>query len=386
MSDAALKGTSFYESAPSERAELERDADATITGPPDGTEPPIEFASSDGKEATPSESGHSWHPLDLVTLGATPPEPPAIGGLIYVGLRHVVSGEFDSGKSWLLLAIAASELQAGHGVVWVDDDDMGPNAILERLRSFGLSDALIAERFAYLRPVEPLSDPALADVLALIEKRAVRLIVFDAFNATLSLHDCDPNSSREVQGFFRRVVKPLSESGAAIVFPDHVVKQREARGRYSYGSERKQTGVEVHLGLSLIDPFGRGRTGRAKITVHKDRAGFLERPSPGLFVLESDSETERCAWRIEPDHTVSDEGSFRPTNLMEKVSRYLELAGEPRSRNQIEQDVKGNAKFIRQAIDVLVAEDFAVEFQGERRARLVRLIHAFRESDEWAET
>jgi hypothetical protein len=50
--------------------------------------------------------------------------------------------------------------------------------------------------------------------------------------------------------------------------------------------------------LTLIEAFGRGRTGRAKIIAHKDRPGFLEKPSPGLFVLASDPETERCSWRM----------------------------------------------------------------------------------------
>jgi AAA domain len=348
----------------------------------DESPPPVKATQPEPRQ----ESVHTWRPLDLVALGSDPPEPPTIGGLFYERRRHVVSGEFDTGKSFLMQAISASELRAGHGVVWVDDDDMGPNAVLERLRAFGLEDKLIAERFAYLRPAEPFSAAARTDVLALIRDRAVRLVVFDAFNATLSLNGFDPNSSREVEQFFRHVVRPLSAEGAAVVFPDHVVKHREARGRYSYGSERKQTGVEVHLGMTLIEAFGRGRTGRAKLVVHKDRVGFLERPSPGLFVLASDPETGRLSWRIEPDHAVSDEGAFRPTNLMEKVSRYLEVAGEPRSRNQIEQDVQGKSEYVRQAIDVLVLEDFAIEFQGERRARLVRLTRPFRESDEWAES
>jgi AAA domain len=369
---------------------VESIADETITGPPPGTDVPPEYRFPEDAAPPESESeqepAHTWRPLDLVALGSKPPEPPTISDLLYEGLRHVVSGEFDTGKSLLMQGISASEIRAGHGVVWVDDDDMGPNAILERLRAFGLADDEITERFAYLRPAEPFGAASRADVLALIRDRAVRLVVFDAFNATLSLHGCDPNSSREVEQFFRQVVRPISEEGAAVVLPDHVVKQREARGRYSYGSERKQTGVEVHLGMTLIEAFGRGRTGRAKLVVHKDRVGFLERPSPGLFVLASDPETGLLSWRIEPDHAVSDEGAFRPTNLMEKVSRYLEVANEPRSRNQIEQDVTGKGEYVRQAIDVLVLEGFAVELKGEHRARLVKLIRAFRETDEWAES
>jgi hypothetical protein len=405
-----------------DQAESDRIAEETITGQPPGTELPPEvierenrdvserYLERDGSarveedaptvskrfdEDSPSPSSeptrepeperaadHTWRPLDLIALGAEPPSPPEIGGLFYAGRRHVVSGEFDTGKSWLMAAVASSEVRADHGVIWIDDDDMGPSAILERLRALDLEDERIAGQFAYLRPAEPLSDAARRDVVELIHARAVRLVVFDAFNATLSQHRCDPNSSADVERFLRSVVSPFASEGAAVVLPDHVVKQREARGRYSYGSERKQTGVDVHLGLSVIEPLGRGRTGKAKISVHKDRAGFLE---PALFVLTSDPETGKCSWRIELDHAVSDEGDFRPTNLMEKVSRYLELAGEPRSRNQVEQDVKGKSEYVRQAIDVLISESFAVEFKGERGARMVKLVRAFREADEWEE-
>jgi hypothetical protein len=70
---------------------------------------------------------------------------------------------------------------------------------------------------------------------------------------------------------------------------------------------------------------------------------------------------------------------------MERVSRFLEAAGEPRSRNQIEQGVTGNATSVRQAIDVLCAEGHAEEFKGERGARMVQLLRAYREADEETE-
>jgi hypothetical protein len=263
---------------------------------------------------------------------------------------------------------------------------MGPAAVLERLRALGVTDERIRTAFAYLRPAEPLSDEASDHVRRLIVELSSRLVVFDAFNPALALHGYDPNSSRDVEDFFRRVVDPFCRLGAAVVLPDHVTKARESRGKYAYGSERKQTGVDVHLGLTVIEPFGRGRRGKAKVTVHKDRPGFLERPSPGLFVLDSDPDNGRCAWRIEPAHDVNDEGAFRPTRLMEKVSQYLERWNGPASRNQIETDVKGKGEYVRAAIDALVAEEYVVEVPGERGARSVQSVRAFREADEWGES
>ena len=267
----------------------------------------------------------------------------------------------------------------------MDSDDAGAADVLERLRSFGLEDERIAHLFAYLRPAEALGDEAREHALELLSSRKGRLVVFDALNPALALHGYDPNSTPDVENFFRRVLDPFRHEGAAVVTPDHVVKNPEQRGKFAYGSERKQTGVDVHLGLKAIEPFGRGRTGKAKLTVHKDRPGFLTRPSPGLFVLASDPDSGRCSWRIEPDQSVGEEGAFRPTNLMEKVSRYLEREAEPRSRNQIELAVKGNTAAKRQAIDVLIAEGFAVEAKSGQ-TRLVQFDQAFREADEWGES
>jgi hypothetical protein len=64
------------------------------------------------------------------------------------------------------------------------------------------------------------------------------------------------------------------------------------------------------------------------------------------------------------------------------VSRALEVAGEPQSRNSLETDVKGKGAYVRQAIDVLVREGFAEEVQGPRNSRLVSLVRPFREGDE----
>jgi DnaB-like helicase N terminal domain len=50
-----------------------------------------------------SAAAHTWRSLDVLALGNEPPTRPTIGNLLYPGRRHVVSGEFDAGKSWLLL-------------------------------------------------------------------------------------------------------------------------------------------------------------------------------------------------------------------------------------------------------------------------------------------
>jgi AAA domain len=335
----------------------------------------------------PHAPAHTWRPLDLIELGSEPPMPPDLGELFYCGKRHVLSGEDDAGKTMLLAGISADELRGERGVVWIDTDAMGASAILERLRGFGAEDEAIRSLFAYLQPEEALTDPARDDVISLLSERKARLLVIDAFNASLVLHGNSPSKTEDVEAFWQRVVAPFCNAGAAVVLPDHVVKKREERGRYAYGSERKVTGCDVHLGLQVIDPFGRGRRGRAKITVQRDRIGFLQRPSPGLFVLDSDPETGRLAWQIEESRERGEKGEWRPTGYMEKVSRYLEpRVAEPPSIAQIRDGVPGGTELKRQAVEMLIRDGYAVEIPGSRNARLVKSVRPYREADEWQES
>ena len=53
--------------------------------------------------------------------------------------------------------------------------------------------------------------------------------------------------------------------------------------------------------------------------------------------------------RIEPAADVTGDG-FRPTFLMERVSRFLELQTEPVSQREIERSVEGNGPALRRAV------------------------------------
>jgi hypothetical protein len=324
-----------------------------------------------------SERGVSWCPIDLVARAVNPPRPPDVIDLFYAGSNHLVSGESESAKSWLALAAAVAELAEGRGVVWVDGDDMGAGAVLERLRALGATDEAISRLFAYVAPEEHLTEERRADLLERMRTDPCRLVVFDGFNPLLHLHGLNPDAGTDVETFYRHI-DPFRKAGAAIVLTDNVVKSREARGAWAIGSERKKSKAEVHLGMRSLAMFGRGHTGRSRIDVHKDRPGHLQRPTPGNFVLESDG--DRCTWRIEADPSHTSEGEFRPTHLMERISRYLERHQDAVSRNTIEKEVEGKATAKRTAIDRLIVEGYATEIEGTRGARLVQLQRPYSEA------
>jgi hypothetical protein len=328
---------------------------------------------------------HSWTPIDLQAADDDPPPPPTIGGLVYPGRRHVVSGEPEALKSWLAAVLCVEEIRAGRPVVYADFE-MGRRTMLERLRALGLTDEELG-LVVYVTPDEPMTEPAvLADVERMLAVRSPSLAVFDSLTGALALHGCDPNSGVDVERFYRSVVTPIQESGAAFFALDHLPKDRQNRGKFSIGSERKIAATDVHLGVDIVRPFGRGKSGLATIKTHKDRPGYLARPKAAQLELTSDPETGQIVWSITAaKETGVVDGArkpFRPTCLMERVSQYLAACAEPPSRNRVEQDVIGNAAYIRVAMDVLVAEGYVHEIDGARNARLLRFVKLYRESED----
>jgi AAA domain len=363
--------------ADQKRREIDRQERKTRTLKVVESEPAV---SPTGDEAT-SHIGdvHSWQPIDLVLAAANPPEPPTIGGMLYPGKRTLFSGETESLKTWLALILAKAEIDAGYPVAWADLDAMGEGEILARLRLLGVPDELISRQFLYYAPDDSLTGQALEDVVAEIADRQVRLFVLDAFNGALSMHGLDPNSTPDVETFWREVAQPFCNVGAAVTLLDHVVKNADGRGKYAYGSERKASGAHVHIGFHPLGEFTRGGSGRTLLKTHKDRAGFLPRPTIGI--LELTSTADSVNYRLDADRShVGDK--FRPTYLMERVSEYLASQGEPVPKGQIEENVLGKAEYVRTAISVLVDEGYARQTEGKRGAQLIEFARFYREADD----
>jgi hypothetical protein len=333
-------------------------------------------------------AAHSWMPLDLLAIESGPSTPPTIGGLVYSGRKHVFSGEPETLKTWAALVLCVEQVRAGENVIYVDFE-MDGREQLARLRDLGLDDDEV-RRFCYIAPAEPLTNtkgrpfPHLqGDIDALLTDRPPSLVVFDAFTGALEIHGFDPNSGVEVERFYRTVVKLFQMCGAGVVVLDHLTKNRDTRGRYSIGSERKLGAADVHLGFELIRSFGRGRSGLAKIVTHKDRPGHLPRPKAAEFRLASDPVTGIVSWEICLGESIGADAPFRPTHLMEKVSRYVASHVDERpSRNAVEKNVGGKAEYVRKAIDVLIKEGFLEPTAGMRNAKLLRSLKPYREDED----
>lgn len=316
---------------------------------------------------------------------AEAPRPPDIIELIYAGAVHLVSGEPSSMKTWLALVAAVEVVRAGGAAMYVSfPGESGKGEIVERLRQLGLTEREII-RFLFLEPKLPLTTPgALEQVKTLIEGWApiLRLVVLDSVGSALELAGMDSNSERDVQRFAREVVGPFRSSGAAVVLIDHVPKAAEGRGKFAIGSQRKVGMVDAHLSLETRREFGRGRTGIATIRTRRDRIGQLAHEAE--LRLASDAETGTVTYRLKVAQP-GEESSFRPTHLMQRVSRYVQRendGGRRPSQARIEENVEGKREFVRLSLDLLVSEGFLERQKGPRGAFLHKSIRPYREDED----
>jgi hypothetical protein len=326
----------------------------------------------DGLDVIEGNAGpDSWEYIDAVKAGGRAVEAPFLGGVIYAASRHSLSGPSGCGKSWGALYLVALELLDGQTVIYLDTDDMGPARFLARLRALGVDDEAISERFLLVRPERAATDEALARMVETIKERGVRLVVVDSWNPALGLEGLDPLVTRDLDVWLTRFAKPINEAGAALLTVDHVPKGSDGqRGGYAYGSERKRSGVTVHLSMKMVEPFGFGKVGRALLTIEKDRDGMIgpQGTAAGMFEMWSSRDGSKVEAQIGEATERDEEGNVRRTYLMQKVSEYLEGHDEPVSRTTVvdEAGVGSRTEYVRQALDQLVREGYVSEIAGAR--------------------
>lgn len=320
-----------------------------------------------------------WEPIDLgpyLRGEIVEPAPSMLDRadgqcLLYAGKLHWISGEPESGKSWLVQIAAADCLMDGGAVLYLDFEG-DPAAMVGRLRALGVSDEAISQRLSYHRPSTPMSAEAVEQLLTVAEQLQPALSVIDGVQAAMGSSGFDSNKALDFYrwwaAFGPRLRQATKGPTAAV---DHVVKDPNARAQYAAGTGQKLAAVDVHIGVEPIDSFGLGMTGRSRLVLHKDKAGHLRPHLSGqgviaTLVLKSDPETRQVQFLLEPPPGAGAERRpFRPTQLMERVSQYLENRPEAASKRQIRSGVTGMEKHVLSAVDRLLEEGFlAVAVKG----------------------
>ena len=309
--------------------------------------------------AVPETERTSWWPRDLAGLLAgdleEEPAPSHLARtdghrLFYAGKVNALIGESESGKTWVGLLAVAQALAVGQPVLYLDFEDTLAG-ITGRLRALGVTDAHL-QHLTYISPDEDLDLPQKRDLdrgapSAPADARAVR--------RRQRRHDAARARPGEEQGRHRVLAAAAAAAQAHRRLPRHHRPRHQEQGQPRQLRHRRAGQARRHRRLR---PHGRGRPA---VRPRHDRPAAPDgqqgppRPRP-RHQRRGEARRHRrprsatdgsVQARVEaPDLRPAEErGPFRPTVLMERVSRYLEqVAGRQRRRQStaIEKAVTGN--------------------------------------------
>jgi predicted ATP-dependent serine protease len=189
-------------------------------------------------------------------------------GYLYAGQLHSITGPPDSGKSTIALWWALRELRAGRTVLLLDEES-GRESVAEKLRDLGATPDELARLYYAEFPGRAWDAHDIAALTQLVEEVRPDLIVFDSMAAFMARAGREENDARDVTTFTNEVLLPLARKHrAAVVYLDHVGADPDGA---------KLASVDVAYTLDLVTPFSRNQSGLVRLTVTKDRRGYLHR-------------------------------------------------------------------------------------------------------------
>lgn len=339
----------------------------------------LRSAAPAGESSPPTDADDdidTWAPVDLgpYLRGEVPEVPPSIGVartdglfLLYPGLEHTASGLTESGKSWLGLLCCLERIRAGYLAIYVHFEESNPRSTIERLLLLGATVAEIAAHFLFIGPDAPGSPEKIATLAA----RCPSLVVFDGVNEGMSLHG---QAALEIDGaatFRRRIVKPFTRTGAAVLSLDHHRKDADGMGRGPIGSVHKLNALDgASFVLETKAAFGRGTVGRSDLYVEKDRPGYLRGKCAPI------SPNSRTPWRAYLGTLIVD-----AQTLPGRVVAHISTPGAPdaaAANRELEATTKRDADIIAAVVELAPASHPEVYRavggrKEELRARLKQL-------------
>jgi hypothetical protein len=299
--------------------------------------------------------------------------------LFYAGALHDFHGEPGTGKTWVQLYAGAETLENGHGFAFIDYEGSAATFVA-RLKALRVPGDVIADpaRVAYHNLVGKTTPEVVDQLVEQFTAMNVALVGLDSMLPALIRNGWDDNSNADLAAFYETFARPLTANGAALVCCDHMTKDSATRARGARGASAKLQLVDVSYSVKTLKAFSRDRAGSVRVTCAKDRFGTFAigqtvadvQVAPNVDFLDLDV---RAPQERDPD------APFRPTVLMERVSRVLEEHGEM-GANELRLAVRGDDKTKPVALQVLVNDDYVVRRKDGQRV-LYHSIRPFRQDD-----
>ncbi len=310
---------------------------------------------------------------DIAALlaGNLQPEMPALlsrtdgGALLYPGKMHVFQAEPSSGKSWLACYAVAEVLALGGAAGYLDHEDTG-NGILGRLRTLGVTDAVMAERFYYANPAGKFGPAERLHLTAVLDRMNFDLVVIDGVGESLSRNGLSEDKAEDVIRWTDLLPRWIARTGAAVLMLDHVAKDPEQRGRWARGSGAKLAAVDgASYQVKVRVPFSRHRPGRFDMVVAKDRPGGVGAIGETVATVHVTPHAagELVTIKIDPHTTelTAPTDAWKPTVIMGKVWQALDGSTVPLTASALSSLVHSEPRLVKEAITRLISEGFVAE-------------------------
>lgn len=311
--------------------------------------------------------------LALILAGEQPDIVPTICArddnacLLYPGKVNAVNAEPEAGKTWLLILACTQELKAGHHVLYIDFEADAAD-IVNRLLALGATPTQILEQFHYVRPGEPIDAAARVRITQALNAWPITLAVIDGVTEAMATTGWSIKENDDIARFYAALPRHIANQGPAVALIDHVVKDREQRGRYAIGGQHKLAGIDgASYALEVVRPFGRNQDGHSRLIVTKDRHGWVRkvaanaRHAGDLHMRSTDT---HIGLTLNAPPAGGADGEFVPTGLMEAISRQLEAATGPLTKRTIRTIVKGRNQWKDKALEHLILAGHATETKG----------------------
>lgn len=318
--------------------------------------------------------------VDLIRLirDGIPPRTflPASDLMLIPGKRHYCPAPKKSGKSITTLTHSVDMVIAGATVAILDrENDSDEYArrlegiITARNLDTATQDQLATRLRYYAYPrLRDKDGPELAAFFADTD-----LVVFDSQRTFLSTLGLKEDTSDDYAAFCEAALEPLSRAGTATLVLDNTGHAEPKRGR---GSSAKGDLNEIIFTLETVKNLDLNTVGLVRLEIADSRFG-----TQGSWEMRIGGGTFGSWERVDTPTPPAATDPFRPTILMERVSRYLEEQPTEASLTTVEGTVTGHTKYVRVALDRLVHEAYVTERRGPRNSRLFTSKRPFRDDD-----
>lgn len=281
-----------------------------------------------------------YEPLDIIAwLSEDHPEPDFFGSgqILYKPGLVWVMGEPASGKSFLCLQWALDVMTLGKSVIWLDEE-AGPRDTINKLKSLGATDNLLAKHFLYLQPEARNLSAESEELFEFVCRTTPGLIVMDSAAAILANAGIDEDKNSPVVQFMNRAVLPLvKDLELPVLVIDHKTKNK-SNTSYARGASSKLGIVDMALNVELKAGFSKSKSGSFELKVNKDRSGL--HPKDKCWTVSVQVEATGVKLLFEAISLASVPEKTSDEDLKDLIFDYI-LENPGCSQTMIEKSVRG---------------------------------------------